>query len=408
MRKTTPFVTLVGLAALALVFACLACEKQPATFSKIIITPLESPAGPASSGPNLCSAPGGGALLSWTLKDSASSSLKFTRWQGASWSTSQTIASGDDWFCNWADFPVMTALSNDKLIASWLAKSSSGTYSYDIYLSQSANGGQVWTEGIIPHDDGTPTEHGFVAMLPLDNASYAVAWLDGRQTVDKDGSMTVRYATIKDDEKISEARVVDNRACDCCQTAMTIAGDGSILICYRDRSDAEVRDISIVRFSDGQWSEPAPVSDDGWQIEGCPVNGPAMDSSDSLVVVSWFTMGANDSARVYTAFSTDNGQNFARPIQIDSGDPMGRVDVVMIDKTKALVSWFEKSNDSTYVAVRSVNLAGRVSQLVKVTDTKRSRSSGFARMAVVPQGVVIGWTDAFEPSRVKTALVSFE
>lgn len=408
MHKTTSFVTLVGLAALALIVANLACENKPTTSSKIIVTPLKSPAGPESSGPNLCSAPGGGALLSWIVKDSASASLKFSSWNDGGWSAAKTIASGEDWFCNWADFPAMAALSNDRFIASWLAKSSSGTYAYDIYLSQSANSGQNWSDGAVPHDDGTPTQHGFVAMLPLDSISFAVAWLDGRQTVDKGGSMTVRYATIKDDGTISEAAVVDDRACDCCQTAMTITDDGSILICYRDRSDEEIRDISIVRYNDGQWSQATSVAADGWKINGCPVNGPAMDSSDSLVVVSWFTMGGNDSARVYAAFSNDNGQNFAQAIRIDAGDPMGRVDVVMLDNRQALVSWFEKGNDTTRIAVRTVTTEGVLSDPVSVSDTKPSRSSGFARMAVVPEGVLIGWTDAGEPSMVESALISFE
>lgn len=405
MLKTTLIVSLAGLVALASVVSC---GERPPTFDKIIVTPLDSPAGPVSSGPNLCSATDGRALLSWIEKDSASSSLMFASWQNGSWSPGRTIATGTDWFCNWADFPAMAALSKESYMASWLAKSSAGTYSYDIYLTQTADGGQTWTEAIIPHDDGTPTEHGFVAMRPLDSESFAVAWLDGRQTVDENGSMTLRYAAIKDDGTISDEAVVDDRVCDCCQTAMTIAGDGSILICYRDRSDEEIRDISIVRFTDGEWSQPAWVAVDGWQIEGCPVNGPAMDSSDSLVVVSWFTMGANDSARVYASFSNDNGQNFAKPIRIDSGDPMGRVDVVMLDAKNALVSWLEKSNDTTRIAVRSVDPTGVASDEIIVSNTKQSRSSGFVRTAVVPQGVLIGWTDASEPSLVRSALISFE
>ena len=48
---------------------------------------------------------------------------------------------------------------------------------------------------------------------------------------------------------------------------------------YRDRTEAEIRDIAIVRLVDGIWSDPALVSADGWEIAGCPVNGPAIDSA---------------------------------------------------------------------------------------------------------------------------------
>ena len=37
------------------------------------------------------------------------------------------------------------------------------------------------------------------------------------------------------------------------------------------------------------------VSDDRWQIKGCPVNGPAADFRDDLVVVAWYTSPNDES-----------------------------------------------------------------------------------------------------------------
>lgn len=55
----------------------------------------------------------------------------------------------------------------------------------------------------------------------------------------------------------------------------------------------EIRDISVIRLKDGKWSQPRWVAQDGWRINGCPVNGPAVAASDRHVAVAWFTGAAN-------------------------------------------------------------------------------------------------------------------
>ena len=44
-------------------------------------------------------------------------------------------------------------------------------------------------------------------------------------------------------------------------------------------SDKEVRDIYITRNTDNEWETPVPVYNDGWEIYGCPVNGPKVVSN---------------------------------------------------------------------------------------------------------------------------------
>ena len=66
---------------------------------------------------------------------------------------------------------------------------------------------------------------------------------------------------------------------------------------------------------------------DGWQIEGCPVNGPAIDTDGGRAVVAWFT-AANNTPKVKVAFSGDDGVTFGKAFEIDKGTPSGRVDVI--------------------------------------------------------------------------------
>jgi len=385
------------------------CAEKTSTSKIIGITPIATPALAPSGEPNISSSPGKSALLSWVEKDTTNNTqtLRFSHWENGSWSEAKTIARGSDWFVNWADFPALAAQDDGRLFASWLVKSAAATYAYDVTLAYSNDGGKLWSEPFSPHNDKTPTEHGFVSMQPLNDGNFAISWLDGRQMVE-DGPMTLRFATINAAGEVTNQALLDNRVCDCCQTSMTLAGDGSVLVAYRDRSEKEIRDMSIVRFSDSAWSSPAAISSDGWLIAGCPVNGPALSASKSLVAACWFTMGADSKAKVLCAFSKDFGKSFGSPIRIDTGDPLGRVDILFIDEDIALVSWLEIVENKTRIAARTVGSDGTLSEVVTVAETLPSRMSGFARMGVTSDGVIIAWTDVADSPVVKSSLISIQ
>ena len=67
----------------------------------------------------------------------------------------------------------------------------------------------------------------------------------------------------------------------------------------------------------GVWSEPVQAGPDHWQIEGCPVNGPAIAARGANVAVAWFTAPDNRS-RVRFAASTDGAASFAPAVDVDT------------------------------------------------------------------------------------------
>jgi hypothetical protein len=143
---------------------------------------LDVPAAPGSGEPNLALAPDGRALLSWLEPaGEAGQRLRFAaRSPGGAWSAAETIAQGRDWFVNWADFPSVAALPDGTLFAHWLARSGPGTFAYDVRVAASRDAGKSWRPAVIPHRDGTQTEHGFVSMTPWDRGAMGLVWLDGR------------------------------------------------------------------------------------------------------------------------------------------------------------------------------------------------------------------------------------
>ena len=319
---------------------------------------LQSPAASGSGQPNLAISPDGRVQLSWIERlGEGKFSLRFSTMEKGGWSAPRTIAEGANWFVNWADFPSMVALPDGSLAAHWLVKSGPGTYAYDVNISRSFDGGKTWSKSFVPHRDGTQTEHGFVSLLAAKDGSLAAVWLDGREMKGHEaghghGNMTLRYVKIKRDGELADEAVLDAKVCECCQTSAATTADGPIIV-YRDRSDREIRDISVIRLKDGKWSQPRLVAQDGWQINGCPVNGPAIAASGRRVAVAWFT-GAANTQRVKLAFSGDSGEIFGEPVTVDDGSPVGRVDVVLLDDGSAIVCWLEKLPSGGEIRARRV------------------------------------------------------
>lgn len=367
---------------------------------------IPSPVGAGSGQPNLTVSRDGKVYLSWIERQSEGKfSLRFATKEGDGWSSPRVIAEGSNWFVNWADFPSMIVLPDGSLAAHWLVKSAPDTFAYDVTISRSFDGGKTWGKPFTPHQDGIKTEHGFVSLFAAKDGQLAAVWLDGREMTSggKDdhghghGNMTLRYVKIKRDGTLTDEAKLDAKVCECCQTSAAMTADGAVVV-YRDRSDDEMRDISIVRLKNGKWTEPRTVHNDNWKLNGCPVNGPSVAAAGKRIAVAWFTAG-NDKPQVNLAFSTDSGESFGKPIKIDDGNPVGRVETLLLPDGSALVCWLEKATGSGSVRVRRVYPDGKMDTSIAVAANGTARSNGFPQMALSGKTLIFAWT----ASRVLTA-----
>jgi hypothetical protein len=369
---------------------------------------ISSPTGSNSAEPFLFTDSNDQVYLSWIEKQEGFSQLKFSKLEAGSWSEPAMIASGNSWFVNWADYPMMTTHSGN-YVAHYLDKSGESAYAYDVKLVTSADG-QTWNNPIILHDDKKQAEHGFVTILPYGDIFF-VTWLDGRNTVMEGmenmegdhsghhGAMSLRAAVIDPTGRKINEWELDNKTCDCCQTTAAITANGPVVV-YRDRSDEEIRDMSIVRLVNNEWTSPQPIHNDEWNIAGCPVNGPRISSIENNVVVAWFT-AASDSAKVNVAFSANSGETFDDPIRIDEGKAIGRVDIVLLDADKAVVSWME----GAAIKVRIIHRNGIKDSPWEIANSSDARSSGFPQMTRARDQLLFAWTDD-EEKTIKTASMS--
>jgi hypothetical protein len=369
---------------------------------------LGSPADSVSAEPYLFTDKNGLVYLSWIEKTKEKSSLKFSVLNNERWSAPSTITSGNNWFVNWADYP-MLASDGSNLIAHILQKSANSTYAYDVKFTTSADKGKSWSDLKILHDDGKNAEHGFVSLMPYQD-QFFVSWLDGRNTVTEEnnnadhhgehhGAMSLRAAVVnKQGVKTSEWEL-DNRVCDCCQTSAALTANGPVVV-YRDRSDEEIRDISIVRFMNGKWTAPKTIFPDQWKIEGCPVNGPRVAVEGNNLAIAWFS-SPDKKAQVNIIFSGDGGANFNKPIRIDEQNAIGRVDVVMLDEKSAMVTWME----GAVIKAARVFKDGTKDASITIASSSEARSSGFPQMTRSGNNLFFAWADD-KSKTIKTAMLS--
>ena len=370
------------------------------------VNEIKSPAPPGSGQPNLAVAADGRVFLSWIEPDTPQGYvLRFSVRGAQGWSAPKTIARGANWFVSDADVPSLAVLSDGTLAADWFVASvGPRSEAYDVNLVFSKDGGTTWSKPLMPHRDGKKRQHGFVSMVPTPDAKLAAIWLDGRNMPsEEEGDMALMYTTIAANGTLGPETQIDNRACECCKTSMTATADGLVAV-YRDRSDKEIRDISIVRYANGRWSQPQALTNDGWEIDGCPINGPAVSANGRNVAVAWFT-APDDKSQVYVLMSADSGKTFGKKIRIDDGNPIGRVDVVSRSSGAAVVSWVERTSQGAQVRVREVAANGTAAAPLNVSGTAGLGSGVFPRMVRSGDDIVVAWTDASKPAQIRTVVV---
>lgn len=401
--SSAPRVMSAALLGIALVSG--ACDSSPSAFAlESIPAPTVSPASSAR-----LTSTHGRTLLSWMESAGGASSFRFAERTAEGWTEPRTITSGADLLVNSADVPSVLALADGSLAAHWMVERGTGPDSYDVRLAWSADDGSTWSASVSPHHDGTETQHGFVSLFERPGGGLGLVWLDGRgtsldaPTMTAGGDMALRAAHYDTARHQEEEAVVDPRVCECCPTAATTTADG-VLVAYRGRSAANVRDIQIARLQDAVWSAPATVHDDGWTLSACPVNGPAVDAIGTRVVIGWFTLQEAE-GRAFVAFSSDSGRTFGAPIRVDDDSSRGRLQVAQLEDGSAAVAWIEYAERESHLRVRRIQPGGSRSEAVTVAD---GMGTQHPRMVRGEDELLLAWTEnAVDGSVIRTARVTF-
>lgn len=348
---------------------------------------------------------GEGLALAW-ISQAGTPSLKLATLpfaeQTAQWSEPQVILSNSRLLVNWADVAAIGETAAGRMVVAWPEYHSDDRgFGYGLRVAAQREDGSfspAWS----PDDLRRGPESGFVRFIATP-AGLRMVWLDGRELGggghqadqhDQPGTMQLRSVLLDDDgNQVGPSELLDDRTCECCKLDVGLIGEQAF-VAYRDRSEAEIRDIYVA----GPELPPTRVAEDNWKIAGCPVNGPAVASDGAQAYVAWFS-GAGDRSAAWLARGS-SAAIFHAPIRFDLGLPGGRVDLLATPDGGALVSWFEFKADAPG---RARLLARRVypvdakdtklGEAYEIAEVGAARDWGFPRTALVGDEVLWVFTD---------------
>jgi hypothetical protein len=380
------------------------CERSPELTSIAFIGAT------GSAQPRVTLGPDGGAVLSWLEPEGRERVLKFARYRNGGFGESTEVARSEQMFVNWADFPSVTPISGDLWFAHWLRRrEASGAY--DIATAVSRDGGSSWMQAEQMNEDDAVAEHGFVSVFGWDD-EIAAFWLDGRELAnwsfdnpDELLGTSLRLARFNAQGDATSREVVDDLVCDCCQPDVALTESGPI-VAYRDRTPEEIRDVVVRRWSGGGWSEPLNLGNEGWFIEGCPVNGPAIAATGNTVAAIWFT-AAEGRPRVRLARSDDGGASFPLVVDVDASGSYGQPGVVLDPDGRALVSWWRRSAEGGIdLMVRAYDRDGGAGPEIRVAHESVGQPIDVPQLVAADGGYLVAWTTFDEGGTVRLARLS--
>ncbi len=173
-----------------------------------------------------------------------------------------------------------------------------------------------------------------------DGAPDKVASTNGAATAQKSGLYYSNGST---------ARELVRGVCYCCKTALATSADGNVFAAWRHVYPGNLRDIAFSVSRDGGrlFSSPVRVSEDRWQLDGCPDDGPAMalDARGTVHLV-WPTLVSRPKTHKAMFYATSaDGRAFTTRMRVSpEGRNISHPQVAVSREGSVAVLWDEFVN----------------------------------------------------------------
>lgn len=195
-------------------------------------------------------------------------------------------------------------------------------------------------------------------------------------------------------------QAITGGVCYCCKTTLAATPDGSFYAAWRHVYPGNIRDIAFTlsRDNGATFASPVRVSDDGWALDGCPENGPAMAiDAEQRVHVAWPTLvastesGREPTLALFYAMSHD-GRTFTPRQRIPTVDVPRHVQMAIAPGGAVVVTWDEGAQ-----GIRRVAFAHGIPDANHRVAFERQVANGadpatYPTLASSQDGVLAAWT----------------
>src|SRR5688572_6880623 len=228
-----------------------------------------------------------------------------------------------------------------------------------IRMSRSTDGGRTFTPARFAHDPEFSGARGWESLTAGPDSLVHAVWLDGRDAQKKIAEMAhsgmahkgqppqdIYHSMIGPDGRIIES-IIATGVCFCCKTAVAVDARGAVYAAWRHIFPGSMRDIAFAKSTDGgkHFSPLVRVSEDKWELNGCPEDGPtfAVDQS-GMIHIAWATV-VNDGEpqkALFYATSRDGRTFSARArLPVGAGSTPGHPQLVLTPDGGAAIVWDE-------------------------------------------------------------------
>lgn len=226
------------------------------------------------------------------------------------------------------------------------------------WFSTSADGGNHFSEPINLRTRTAEASH-YLDVMAIDSTGRAhVVWHDERDSEQYEaqgsGVLSLYYASIQDPQQAEfRSRKIAGSLCSCCRTTIDIDTDDQPVVLGRFVFDGGARDHAILKIpTDGKPDSLRRISNDNWQIDGCPSQGPALSiAEDGRYHVAWFMQGSERQGLFY-AHSADSGPRISEPMPVGHREALPKHPDVLALGNDVVLAW--KEFDGTQTKVRSM------------------------------------------------------
>jgi hypothetical protein len=199
--------------------------------------------------------------------------------------------------------------------------------------------------------EGAPGDRGWPAAAADTSGRRHMIWLDHRGLAAEGNSHHVHGAAPTAGEKRDGVAMAQKSSlfyagaageneiakgvCYCCKTALATAANGTIFAAWRHVFADNIRDIAFTVSRDGgrTFAPFVRVSEDRWQLDGCPDDGPALTADERGVAhVAWPTVVSSPEPHKAIFYaSTRDGRTFSErkrvsPVGLNAAHPQIAID----------------------------------------------------------------------------------
>jgi hypothetical protein len=247
-----------------------------------------------------------------------------------------------------------------------------------IRYAGSTDGGKTFTKAETIAGSGLTGARGWHALTVGYDGGVQVVWLDGRNATvgsghaghragnhggqSHTGAMTAPRQDIFHSAWSANRGHVENavatHVCFCCKTAVAASGE-HVYAAWRHIFPGGVRDIAIARSDDNgaTFGDPTRVSNDGWKIDACPDDGPAMVADGhGRLHLAWPTMVQSAAPRKAIFYSSlaDDGR-FTPRLRLDAGDgDPAHPQIASDEHGSSAIVWDEIVEGARRIALRRI------------------------------------------------------